>query len=395
MVKNGTPLRNPLVYGTVVLLAAMALSACAAPSGGPSTTRVLSASQRDNALLANIQVIELTDATVQRSAGLQRRSGLLEKLGDNAAVGTVVERGDTLEVSIWEAPPAVLYGNSSGVGAGAGMASRAPGIPEQEVDSNGQITVPFVGKVNAAGRSLSQIAAEIEARLAGKAHQPQVVVRRTENSTSNVTVVGDVGLSHRMPLTAKGERLLDALASAGGTKQPIGKLMVQVTRGSLVASSPLEDVIRDPRQNIRLAPDDVVTVLFQPFSFTALGAVTENAEIPFEGTGLTLAQAIGRSGGLQDQRSDPKGVFIFRMEYADGVNEHATISTPRNDANMVPVIYRLNLRDPAALFLAQKFEIRNRDVLYVSNSPTADFQKFLSLISQAAFSLTGFGTVIN
>jgi polysaccharide export outer membrane protein len=320
---------------------------------------------------------------------LQQSGSLLEQFGDVAPQGTTVEPGDTVEVLIWEAPPAVLYGASTGIATGA--VSRAPGIPEQVVDSTGQISVPFVGNVRVAGRTPMQIAADIESRLQGKAHQPQVVVRLTDNSSANVTVVGDVTNSRRMPLTPKGERLLDALASAGGAKQPVGKMLVQVTRGARVVSAPLETVIRDPRQNIRLAADDVVTLLFQPYSFTALGAISNNAEIPFEGTGLTLAQALGRVGGLQDQRSDPKGVFIFRMEPADTAN--AGSSTIANNA-LVPVIYRVNMKDPAAFFLAQRFEIRNRDVLYVSNSPTIDLQKFLGLLSQAAFSLTGIGSVV-
>lgn len=386
--------RAGLKRPTAVLLAALAgLSACAMPASGPSTGRIVKAGQPGNSALANVQIIDLTDTAVQRAASLQRHSSLLGQLGDAAPYGTIIGRGDTLEVSIWEAPPAVLYGSTSGIG--NGMVTRAPGIPEQVVDSTGQISVPFVGKVNAAGRSPTQIAAEIEARLQGKAHQPQVVVRRTENSTANVTVVGDVANSRRMPLTPKGERLLDALASAGGTRQPVGKVMVQVTRGAQVVSVPLETVIRDPRQNIRLAADDVVTLLFQPYSFTALGAIGNNAEIPFEGTGLTLAQALGRIGGLQDQRSDPKGVFIFRMEYAEAVDGNGTVSNPRTDVPLVPVVYRVDMKDPAALFLAQRFEIRNRDVLYVSNSPTTDFQKFLGLLSQAAFSLTGIGSVVN
>lgn len=224
---------------------------------------------------------------------------------------------------------------------------------------------------------------------------PQVVVRRIENTTADVTIVGDVGTSKRMPLTPKGERLLDALASAGGTKQPVGKLTVQITRGGQVASMPLEAVIRDPSQNVRLAPNDVVTLLFQPYSFTALGAVGESAEVPFEGTGMTLAQALGRIGGLQDQRSDPKGVFIFRMENAETADGGAVVSNPLDTATGKPVVYRVNMKDPTALFLAQRFEIHNRDVIYVSNSPTADLQKFLSLISQATFSLTGIGSVVN
>jgi len=346
-----------------------------------------------NLASANVRVIDLTDAAIQRAESLHRKESLLDQLGDVAPYSTIIGRGDVLAVSIWEAPPAVLYGVTSDIG--TGTATRAPGIPEQVVDTSGQISVPFVGSVNAAGRSPSQIAAEIETRLRGKAHMPQVVVRRTENSTANVTVVGDVTTSGRMPLTPKGERLLDALASAGGTRQPIGKVMVQITRGSEVASASLETVIRDPRQNVRLAADDVITLLFQPYSFTALGAVGSNAEISFEGTGLTLAQPLGRIGGLQDQRSDPKGVFIFRMEYAEAVDRNGSMSSTSNEVAMVPVIYRADMKDPATLFLAQRFEIRNRDVLFVSNSPTTDFQKFLGLLSQAAFSLTGINAVVN
>lgn len=382
----------------VALLAttgSLALGACATPASGPSASQISKAGSLGSDAMQRITIVDITDATVQRVSALQTRISFRERLGDVAPYNTLVGSGDTLDISVWEAPPAVLFGTSSVGALGSGMASRSPGIPEQMVDSNGQITVPFVGRVTAMGRTPNQIAAEIEGRLRGLAHMPQVVVRRIENSTANVTVVGDVAMSKRMALTPKGERLLDALASAGGTKQPVGKLTVQVTRGATVASMPLEAVIRDPMQNIRLAPDDVVTLLFQPYSFTALGAVGENAEIPFEGTGMTLAQALGRIGGLQDQRSDPKGVFIFRMENAPAVEGGAVLSSPQPDSASVPVVYRINLKDPAALFLAQRFEIRNRDIIYVANSPTADLQKFLGLLSQATFSLTGIGNVVN
>ena len=394
--------RYGLMRSTALLMVTLAgLSACAFPSSGPSTGRIVRAAQATDPAIARIRVIELTDAAVQRAQSVHRRGNLLDQLGDTATNGAIVGRGDTLEVTIWEAPPAVLYGattgSGSGVGGGSGLAARSSGIPEQVVDPSGQISVPFVGNVSAAGRLPSQIAAEIQARLIGKAHLPQVIVRRIANSTANVTVVGDVNNSRRMELTPKGERLLDALASAGGTKEPVGKVLVQITRGSQVASAPLEAVIRDPRQNIRLAPDDVVTLLYQPYSFTALGAVAKAAEVPFEGTGLTLAQALGRIGGLQEQRSDPKGVFIFRMEYAEAADNTGSSLIPTDQAApiMVPVVYQVNMGEPTALFLAQRFEIRNRDVLYVSNSPITDLQTFLGLVSQAAFSLTGVGTGVN
>jgi len=51
------------------------------------------------------------------------------------------------------------------------------------------------------------------------------------------------------------------------------------------------------------------------------------------------------------------------------------------------VIYRVDLSNPATFFVAQSFPIRNRDVLYVSNAPLADLQKFVSIVSSMAFSL--------
>lgn len=73
--------------------------------------------------------------------------------------------------------------------------------------------------------------------------------------------------------------------------------MIQVTRGDIVALEPLDTVIRDPRQNVPLKAGDVVTALFQPYSFTAFGATGKNEEINFEAQGITLAQALARAGG--------------------------------------------------------------------------------------------------
>ncbi|WP_246444476.1 hypothetical protein [Sphingomonas sediminicola] len=70
----------------------------------------------------------------------------------------------------------------------------------------------------------------------------------------------------------------------------------------------------DSRQNVILEPGDVVTVFYQPYTFTALGATGSNAEVPLEATEVSLSQALGRVGGLQDNRADVKGVFVFRFE---------------------------------------------------------------------------------
>ena len=128
-------------------------------------------------------------------------------------------------------------------------------------------------------------------------------------------------------------------------RQPVGKVTVQITRGEQVLALPLDKVIQSPRENVPLAPGDVVTVMFQPLSFTALGATGQNAEIAFEAQGISLAQALARAGGVQDVRSDARGVFVFRFEDARGVTDEQ-LAGPTTPDGKVPVVYRVDLTDP-------------------------------------------------
>lgn len=215
------------------------------------------------------------------------------------------------------------------------------------------------------------------------------MVRMTKNTTSTVTVVGEVNNSTLLPLTPKGERILDAIASAGGVKQPINKVTLQLSRDSKSHTIPLEKVIRDSKQNILLQRGDVLTAYFQPFSFTSLGASGKNEEIMFEANGITLAQALGRMGGLQDNRANAKGVFIFRFEEPTVANK----SQVRTQDGKVPVIYQVDMTNPGTFFLAQSFNLKNKDVVYVSNAPAAELQKFLNIIVSVVYPLVNVGVI--
>lgn len=332
---------------------------------------------------AAIQVVDLDDATARRLLAQNRSKLFSETLGQAASPAAMVGSGDTLEVHLWEAPPATLFGGGASDPRSPSSA-RATSLPEQMVDREGYISVPFAGRIKAAGQTTNAIETDIVERLKGKANQPVALVRVTRNASANVTVVGEVSNSLRMPLTASGERVLDALAAAGGVRQPVNKMTLQVTRGTKFHALPLDQVIRDPSQNVPLRPGDVVTALFQPLSFLALGATGKNEEVNFETQGITLAQAMARSGGLIDSRSNPQGVFIFRLEDADALAwpKQPTQTTPDG---LVPVVYRLDLRNPASFFVMQSFPMRNKDVLYVSNAPAAELQKFLNLIFSVAY----------
>lgn len=369
------------------LLAALCLAGCAQlPASGPGREDLLAAPPASAASGASVQLVDVDDRVARALAARSRPHRFSDDLSPNAPASSPGQlgAGDVVEVTIWESPPATLFGAGIGDVRIGPSAARPAVLPEQVIDHEGQITVPFAGRLQAAGQTLRSLGEEIARRLRGKANQPEAVVRLVRNGSSTVTVVGEVTQSLRMPLTPGGERLLDALAEAGGVRQSVNRMTVQLTRGTRTVAMPLDSVIRDPLQNVLLQPGDIVTALFQPLSFTALGATGKNEEVPFEARGISLAQALGRVGGLQDSRSDARGVFLFRLEAADALDWPRQPAGTTPDGR-VPVVYRIDLANPASFFVMQGFEVRDKDVLYVSNAPAAELQKFLNLVFSVVY----------
>jgi polysaccharide export outer membrane protein len=199
----------------------------------------------------------------------------------------------------------------------------------------------------------------------------------------------------RIPLSVKGDRLLDVIAAAGGVRAPVNETFVELSRGSTTTRVPLSRVIADPRENIYLRPNDVLTLVRDPQTFIAYGATGLNAEIPFQADGITLAQALAKAGGLNDNRSDPQGVFIFRYEpesVARALRPDSSLIVP---GRLTPIVYRLNLRDANSLFVEQNFHIANRDLIYVSNAPFTEVEKVMVVFTGALSTASSAATVAN
>lgn len=259
---------------TVLMLAGCALQSPWLPTSGPSTQAIREYVPPTGISIrvGGIRVVEVDSSVAQRVKASLKRKLFSEVFVMAPATDFHVGGGDTLEVSIWEAPPATLFGTAPSDPRTGPATSTLTAFPEQMVNMAGQINVPFAGAIPVIGKTTAQIEVEIAKRLKGKANQPQVLVRVMKNASSNVTVVGDFANSTNIQLTAKRERLLDAVAAAGGVRQPVSKMTVELTRKSTVMSLPLETIIHDPRQNIVLQAGDVVTALNKPLSFLVLGA---------------------------------------------------------------------------------------------------------------------------
>jgi polysaccharide biosynthesis/export protein len=308
----------------------------------------------------------------------------------------VIGVGDVLSISIFEAAPGGLFTPAQAAGARPG---NFVDLPAQAVDQKGNIDIPYAGEIPAAARTLPEIQQAIVARLRNRAIEPQVVVKLTEQHSSVVSILGDVNAPGVIALNSVGERMLAMIARAGGPKFEAIESWVTLQRDGKRVKVLLSRVVHDPSENIFMRPNDVIFLTREAPTFTVLGALNQNllgnnSDIAFDVETLTLAQAMGKAGGLNDDRSDPGEVFVYRYEDRQFLQKLG-VDTARFVTESIPTIYRINLRDPGGLLLASGFQMRTKDVMYVANSKVTDYYKLLLLINNTAATVSNTANTVS
>ena len=362
----------------VGLLACLAAGCSALPTAGPTVKEVKQQEFQDNQLRFALVDVDDSVVTVQTAVPPESFSARFKKYGrpPQPKIGV----GDTLAVSIWEAAGGGLFGAAT-TAEGVSPGSHNVTIPEQIVGRDGMITVPFAGQIAAAGRTPFEVQRTIEQRLGAKAIEPQAIVTVTKSLSSSVTVAGDIVAGARIPLSVRGDRLLDVIAAAGGAKSPVYETFVRLSRGGVTATIPMERLVSNPDENIYAQPGDVLTLVRLPQSFTVFGATGTNALVPFPAERMTVAEALAKGGGLLDMRADPAGVFLFRYESPSTLKALGRPALTTGPDALTPVIYRFDLRNAKSFFLAQRFPIEDKDIIYVANADMNELQKFFTLIN--------------
>lgn len=355
-----------------ILIAGLALSACEIPTEGPGRALIQETAYTDGANTAGFVLIDV-NREVADYLRVKPEPGFGDRFGKGKP--TRAERfgiGDVLVVRIWEADIGGLFSSTGLVNKGE--------IPAVVVDTEGSISIPYAGRIRAAGRTPTEVAEAIVQQLQTKTVEPQVHVTRVENVANTVRLTGTVARPGLVPLTLRGDSLLDTIAAAGGSQHPGYETLVSLTRNGHTATAYLEHVLQAPEDNIYLRPRDEIHLERRPKTFTAFGAVTSKGMHDFGAAQVSVLEAVGRVSGLVDARSDPRGVFLMRFEPAESAYGLVGQENQGDGRTVVPTIYRFNLYDPNQYFFAQVVGLRDKDVVYVANSPSVEMSKFLSIL---------------
>lgn len=362
----------------MVVFAATALASCVA-STGPLTSSVIN--QAGNAKSDVVfEVVDLTYDNAQvvaqyRSSQLSRQFG-----PGRSSSAAVIGTGDVLEVVIYEAGADGLFSTSE----------RKATPLSVTVQPDGRASIPYVGSLRFSGRTVEEARLAIVSALQEKAIEPDVTVSIAQNVSRTVAVNGTVGAPGLIPLTQAGNRITEVIALAGGASNPPYDTAVSVTRGGVSAKVNLQLLIDSPAENIFAQPGDQIYLSNEPQTFTVLGSTSKVGKIAFGSERLTLVEASAMAGGGDNSSADPKGYFVFRFE--DEEVYRTLVGSARfeellsngmsvNDEGRYPIVYRIDMSRPQSFLTGQIFPVNDRDVVYISRSPSVDFQRFIGIVS--------------
>jgi polysaccharide export outer membrane protein len=362
--------RLPGVLGSMALLT---VTGCASlPSNGPTAGAIVRQSKTtDGTPRFRIVDLDLGMVDAMNSVDRERVATLptLAPLAQDRRVD-LIGPGDVLTVSIYEVGVSLFGGGVRSAPGGFDPSAHGETFPDTVVDADGRIHLPYLGSIEVGGLTADQAQQRLIAGLRGKSQDPRVLVAIRQNVSNTVYVAGAVNRPGRLPLSLGRERLLDAIASAGGSANSSDDTIVRFVRGTRSVEQRLGTIRSGSGDDLALAPGDRIELIRRPRTYTVFGAVTRISQVAFETGEVSLAEALARAGGPNDAVADPSAIFLFRY----GIRANSEIEEP--------IIYRLDLLKPESYFLAQRFAMHDKDVMYIANARANQPAKLFGIINQ-------------
>ena len=274
---------------------------------------------------------------------------------------------DVLNVVVWDHPQLNLPPATSGLATDAASISSVGN--GYNVNAEGAIQFPYVGRIKLSGLTEDQARDALAEKLGKFIKKPDITLRVQAYRSARVYVEGDVRSPGGFSINDVALTLPEAIARAGGFLATADRSSVSITRGGTTTLVDLPQLARlglNPGQ-ILLASGDIVLVVNRDESKVfVLGEVLRPSAVQMRNGRMTLNEALGESGGISQVSGDARQVFVLRN--GGGVAE----------------VYHLDISNSSSYILTSSFDLKPRDVVFVDPSPLVRLNRVINLLIPGA-----------
>ena len=276
--------------------------------------------------------------------------------------------GDILSIYLWAYPE--MSGTSSDEKSG------------YQIDSQGYIQFPIIGRYKAAGKSLTQVNRELRSQLARYLKTPDVIVRVLSYQGQRYSVQGNVMKGGQFYLSDQPVSVYTALGMAGGVNAQQGDntSVTLVRQGRTYQLNTVElEKAGLSLHNLLIQPNDTLYVNNRENQkIYVMGESGKNQSLPLRDQGMSLSDVLGESLGLNPLSASRSKIYIVRSQ-ANAVHTE---------------VYQMDLTSIADFGLANQFKMRSNDIVYVDASGLARWQRVVNQVipfSNALYNLDRLG----
>ncbi|WP_082926474.1 polysaccharide biosynthesis/export family protein [Cupriavidus sp. D384] len=277
--------------------------------------------------------------------------------------------GDIISVVVWDHPELVFPTQTYSIGAAFEIPTSSGGsnMPGYVVSPSGDIQFPYAGVMHVSGKTANQVRDEMARILSRVVRDPQMTVRVLGFRSQRVYVDGEVKTPGMLAIDDAPMTLVEALNRAGGVVNLTGdNSRIRVVRGEQSWYVNIPALLQkgvDPAR-IMLRSGDIVRVEQREDSkIFVTGEVVKPTSLLMRNGKMTLNEALGDAGGVNPGTANAEQIFVIRRT-----------------ANDQPKVYHLDGTSPAALAVAESFELEPKDVVYVDARNLVRWNRVMSLL---------------
>jgi polysaccharide biosynthesis/export protein len=267
---------------------------------------------------------------------------------------------DRLQITVWNHPELNDPGGEK----------IMPELAGKTVDDNGRLYYPYIGEVEVAGKTVSEVRVLLTQALSKYFKKVKLDVRVLSFQSHRTVVAGEVKNPGVQAMTETPLTIAEAISRAGGVTPDADISNIDLARDGKMYKINVQKLYEKGgvNQNLLLKDGDIVYIPDRKDNKVyVMGEVGKQQALQINRGKMSLTQAIAEAYGVEVGSSNPGDIYVIRPGLTN------------------PEIFQLNAESPDALILGDQFALQPHDTIFVGAAGVTRWSRVINQLLPSSF----------